>query len=423
MKQKYVWILALSLGFLGGCREETTVDVEFEPNLVFAYHVGQLSDQPMDQALAQTTHALTDLFGTPDDPKLPDFIVDEEPFASLVSLDYLKRASGPPDEAGRGLYRKHCAACHGITGNGRGPTAALTNPYPRDYRLGRFKFKSTPVGTKPTKQDLAYLIRNGIPGTTMVKIDDLSDQDVDALVDYVVYLSWRGEVERNLLYLAGEMDFTDPEQPDSIYTPALKESENEDDRELFAEQYGYIQEFVAGIAESWLMAPERVKEIPQRDPAIVPDTFEELLAAAASSDPSPVKDSIARGKELFLSEKAACTKCHGKEGRGDGQANDYDDWSNEWTKKFGLDPEAVDKHIPLIARGALPIRKVSPRNFSEGVYRGGRKPEQLYQRIALGIEGTPMPSAAVEPQEIWDIVNFVRSLAVSEANAAPPSEN
>ena len=56
---------------------------------------------------------------------------EDEDLASLIDLDRLKRAAGPfvdphgDEPTGRGLYRKHCATCHGVTGNGRGETAAV----------------------------------------------------------------------------------------------------------------------------------------------------------------------------------------------------------------------------------------------------------------------------------------------------------
>ena len=94
-----------------------------------------------------------------------------------------------------GLYREHCAHCHGITGDGVGPTATFLNPYPRDYRKGQFKFKSTPVGQKPTHADLKKIVFDGVPGTAMPSFKLLPDLEVEALVDYVKYLAIRGEVE------------------------------------------------------------------------------------------------------------------------------------------------------------------------------------------------------------------------------------
>ena len=105
------------------------------------------------------------LFGTPDEPHVPQ-LADAD--ASLV-LDegLIAMAAGPvgSDEDGnpRGLYREHCAHCHGVNGDGAGPTAAFLNPYPRDYRRGKFKFKSTPVGSKPTHDDLRKTSSTAFP--------------------------------------------------------------------------------------------------------------------------------------------------------------------------------------------------------------------------------------------------------------------
>src|SRR5262245_55831758 len=60
------------------------------------------------------------LFGTPDEPVFPA-IEGIEP-GKIVSPARLKLAGGAvgSDEQGnpRGLYREHCAHCHGITGDG-----------------------------------------------------------------------------------------------------------------------------------------------------------------------------------------------------------------------------------------------------------------------------------------------------------------
>jgi len=96
-------------------------------------------------------------FGTPEHAWFP-FDDSADSAAStgyIVSDEHLSMAAGPvsSEEEGlpHGLYREHCAECHGITGDGAGPTAALLNPYPRDFRLGKFKFKSTPQRRPPSK--------------------------------------------------------------------------------------------------------------------------------------------------------------------------------------------------------------------------------------------------------------------------------
>ena len=55
-----------------------------------------------------------------------------------------------------------------------------------------------------------------------------------------------------------------------------------------------------------------------------------------------------------------------------------------------------------------------PANLLEGTYKGGRRPLDLYWRIAKGINGAKMPAHAglLTDEQIWDVVNFV--LAVPE---------
>jgi hypothetical protein len=142
----------------------------------------------------QVSTVLLAMFGTPDEPvALPETGLDEAK---------LRLASGPvrSDIVGRknGLYREHCAHCHGVTGDGMGPTAAFLNPYPRDYRPGVFKFKSTERADKPTHADLIRILRNGIAGTSMPSFALLSEPQIDALVEYLKYLSIRGETELSL---------------------------------------------------------------------------------------------------------------------------------------------------------------------------------------------------------------------------------
>jgi hypothetical protein len=109
---------------------------------------------------------------------------------------------------------------------------------------------------------------------------------------------------------------------------------------------------------------------------------------------------------------------------GDGQANDYDDWSKNIVKiEAKLESLAageidasehrwITRFHEVLDGDALKPRTIPPRNLRQGIYRGGRRPLDLYYRIHAGINGAPMPAAAgtVSPEEIWHIVNYVRSL-------------
>ena len=80
---------------------------------------------------------------------------------------------------GHAVYTKQCAACHGTTGDGKGPAGAHLNPPPRDYRNGVFKFTSTPRGSKPRRDDLRRILKYGAKGTSMPAFRFLSEEDTE----------------------------------------------------------------------------------------------------------------------------------------------------------------------------------------------------------------------------------------------------
>ncbi|MFI5456381.1 MAG: ethylbenzene dehydrogenase-related protein [Isosphaerales bacterium] len=98
--------------------------------------------------------------------------------------------------------------------------------------------------------------------------------------------------------------------------------------------------------------------------------------------PAPGADSVARGLALY---RKTCVSCHGETGKGDGVQEQKDD-------------------------SGMPIR---PRDFTRGIFKGGRGRDQLYARVMLGAPGTPMPdsSATLKPAEAGDLVNFILSLS------------
>lgn len=409
-----------------GCRTESPVS--FEENLVHAKKWELQTGVPLDQVVQDTRWALTELFGTPDEPLTPEFLSKDDDLKSLLSPDFLLAASGDELLEGRGHYRQHCARCHGISGNGRGETAALVEPYPRDFRPGIFKFKSTRRAAKPLKSDLARIIRHGIPGSSMVpeyRLDDdtlgpLPEDIIEKLVDYVIYLSIRGETER-ALYDEAAMEL-DLEAGERLVDPSLAASGSEE----FAEQWELIEEIVTEIAESWLDAEDAIVDVDVPSDLPIPASHEELVSMLASDSGEALQQSIDRGRELFVGTVASCAKCHGNDGRGDGQEADYDDWTKDWTTRIGLKPDQDAELIPLIARGALPPRTIKPRNFEEGVFRGGADSEDLYRRLNQGIAGTPMPAVTLVPgqleeEDVWHLINFVRSLKKPTADVTPPS--
>ncbi|MDX1925495.1 MAG: cytochrome c [Pirellulaceae bacterium] len=365
----------------------------------------------LQSALADTQAALEDLFGTPDEPLWPKFSENEADLANLVQLERLQQASGAvrSDEADRhfGLYREHCVQCHGISGDGLGPTSRFLNPYPRDFRLGKFKFKSTPIGQRPTRADLHRVLVDGLKGTSMPSFRLLKDEELEVLVDYVIFLSVRGQVERQMITDAAlELDY---EAGDRLYDRANRET----NPELFKAQLDRVTKIAADAAKQWLKAQEAVTVVPE-PPTDFPLYVD--VQSLSAPDQEKLQASIARGRKLFQGPIANCASCHGATAMGDGQTNNYDAWTKDWTE--GIDLLNKDDLRPFLKLGALKPRVILPRNLRTGVYRGGSEPHELYLRIVNGIDGSPMPATAMQPSnpqgltesDVWDLVNFLLNL-------------
>lgn len=356
----------------------------------------------------EVANILDAMFGTPDEPSLLD--------EAGLDKSLVKMSAGPTqsDQFGRetGLYRRHCAHCHGTTGDGMGPTAMLLNPYPRDYRQGKFKFKSTERAAKPTDHDLETVIREGVQGTAMPAFGLLPESQIKSLVEYVKYLSMRGQTESRLT--DAMLDLSEGEK-----LPATREV--------------LIDEILTPIAESWSTSASSI--IPTDGDNAKPDV--------------DLAESIAKGKDLFYSTKANCAKCHGWSALGDGQTTDFDDWSkaiDEAHKSLNADIATLDsssemtseeraalaKHVDALASAlksdSLPPRNAKPRNLRQGIYRGGRAPYDIYRRIYAGINGAPMPAVGpptpgapgtLTNDEIWNLVDYVMSLPYEPISQPP----
>jgi mono/diheme cytochrome c family protein len=303
-------------------------------------------------------HALNEIFGTPADPLVNVKGAEEYVKDLKLDKDTLKEGSK--------VYRQHCMHCHGVTGDGRGPTGPWVNPTPRDYRQGLFKFISTDVtvdNRKPRRDDIHRILERGIEGTSMPSFGQLEEKLVEQLISYVIHLSIRGEVERYTME-----PLLDGSGLEGSVANKVKELLTDPD---------------SGLLKAWANSNAKLIE-----PGAYP--YKE-------SDKEQLKASIMRGYKLFTDPRgsASCINCHVDFGR---QAPfRYDKW------------------------GTL----VRPANLTAGVYRGGRRPLDLYWRIRGGIEPSQMPRANLDDKTAnkdqwnnadpyWDLVNFVLALPYPE---------
>ena len=87
---------------------------------------------------------------------------------------------------GRNIFMHMCVFCHGEDGNGGGNATEYLYPWPRDFRKGIFKFRTTPTGTLPRDEDLYRTIVEGVPGTSMPAWKDaLTPEDTWALINHI----------------------------------------------------------------------------------------------------------------------------------------------------------------------------------------------------------------------------------------------
>lgn len=79
-------------------------------------------------------------------------------------------------ELGKDTYKKYCSPCHGEEGKGDGPLARSMLPKPRDFTRGAYKFRTTPSGSLPTDEDIYRTLSYGVPNSTMISWDILTEE-------------------------------------------------------------------------------------------------------------------------------------------------------------------------------------------------------------------------------------------------------
>lgn len=113
--------------------------------------------------------------------------------------------------------------------------------------------------------------------------------------------------------------------------------------------------------------------------------------------PAATPELIEKGKAVYAS--LGCASCHGESGKGDGSA------ATSMKDDLG--------------------RPVPPRNFTNGVFRGGSEPRDLYYRFVTGMDGSPMPAfgdTVKKVEDRWALVHYVLSLRTPPAAEPSPKD-
>jgi DMSO reductase family type II enzyme heme b subunit len=114
-------------------------------------------------------------------------------------------------------------------------------------------------------------------------------------------------------------------------------------------------------------------------------------ALAFGNAPGGSEEAIAQGREIY--QRIECWKCHGQEGRGDGQS---------------APTQTNDEGFPI-----------RPADLTEPwLFNGGGTVEDIFRRLRTGLDGTPMPSFGenvLSDEELWNLAHYVRSLAPPQA--------
>jgi mono/diheme cytochrome c family protein len=401
-------IVALVAGALAGCSRH--------PEASFVANEKRL-ESLLPEARAEIGKILDESFGTPNRLVAWERFPFDYGKAEPATDEQPAREEGWRLKEGRNLYMTHCLHCHGVSGDGNGPTAKFLNPLPRDYRQGIFKFKSTVKNLLPQKADLKHTLEHGVPGTYMPSFVLLGEERLDLIIDYVRWLSTRGRMEIRLALEFEALGTTDSAVDDEIANaddeianaegkkkpkkPKRRDVVKKTMESAQGEIPRIIEEVSTELKEGWEAA----------------ESAENVIVPKVKRTP-PTRKSIDHGKDLFLSKvqgkKTECSECHGLLGRGDGPN----------TEKFwpvrGSTPEVLYPDPGLHDDWG---HRQTPRDLTRGVYRGGRRPIDIFRRVYNGINGTQMPGfggTILTDEEVWDVVNYVLSIPFEGKHSAYP---
>ena len=278
----------------------------------------------------------------------------------------------------------HCLHCHGLEGNGRGPTGPWLNPPPRDYRTGIFKYTSSDQrqnSRKPRRDDILHVLAFGIEGTSMPSFNVLSVAEREQLASYVIHLSIRGDVEYRTM--TDQLKHGGREQGRGYRRQAVLLPEDAGGDSRISRKR--LQENLAHVVGQWMAA--------QADDAkIKPDA----TTRPARRTTVISSQSAARGGKIFY---GSCIPCHQNFGRE----------SNLSTTPGERSSAAATSTKASTAAAAGPGTSITASTAASPA--PGMASYKSLKADTMTAAGVGMSEADFEKYDpLWDIVNFLRAV-------------
>jgi mono/diheme cytochrome c family protein len=387
--------------------------------------------------------ALEQMFGTPrkptvniklipDDPDNPDGKIALEEAVKVLKIEDDTLAKGSA------RYRIHCLHCHGLTGDGRGPTARWINPHPRDFRSGKFKFISVNQTENspraPARADLLRTLRNGLEGTAMPTFNILPDDELEAMVSYVTHLSIRGKVEHDIIK---EESYFARNKDTGVLEWIAEDPANPGKRATILDMVKlFTMISLTRPTDGWASSQKLESAIPVADSK--PLTLDELKASVKRGqqffNAKPTREFILEYRDRLLTdefkedrERIKAKKTAEETAKKDKKPDDADYAKIVAKIEATLLAELAENRIKgmnCVSCHADYGRQAKfkfddwgtlsrPANFAIGSFKGGKRPVDIYYRVHSGINGTPMTNfgkGVGAGRDLWDVVNFVTNL-------------
>ena len=315
-------------------------------------------------------------------------------------------------EKGRHAYMHYCYACHGVEGDGKGPSSHGLRPPPRDFRIHGYKFAAVAKGL-PNDWDFMRIVKGGLHGSAMLEWD-IPDAELIRIIDFIKTFP-PPPCEPGPEPVAA--DFKD----DKELADAKKE--HADKTKACAKK---AERFPNGAPNLWqerfvvdaaLFATEKKSKIKLAESTGAPILVPEVDPWAGN-----IEQALKTGKELYHL-RAQCVNCH------PGYVT-YDEFANMQIEILKKDEAAFREDLyystVIVAKDNIYGVNIMPPDFTMNPVRSIRTRErdangtwvqldqvrELWRLIASGIGGTGMPSwkKSISDKEIWALSHYVKWL-------------